>query len=90
MEEVKLDILAFGAHPDDVELGAGGTVAKHVHLGFKVGIVDLTQGQLGSRGTVNDRIIEAAESSMLLGLTIREILKWKMVFFKTMKNTGLK
>jgi len=81
MEQIKLDILAFGAHPDDVELGAGGAIAKHVHLGFKVGIVDLTLGQLGSRGTVNDRIIEAAESSMLLGLTIRENLEMEDGFF---------
>lgn len=90
MEEVKLDILAFGAHPDDVELGAGGTVAKHVHLGFKVGIVDLTLGQLGSRGTVNDRIIEAAESSMLLGLTIRENLEMEDGFFQNDEAHRLK
>lgn len=90
MEEVKLDILAFGAHPDDVELGAGGTVAKHVQLGFKVGIVDLTLGQLGSRGTVNDRIIEASESSMLLGLTIRENLEMEDGFFQNDEAHRLK
>ena len=48
---MKLDILAFGAHPDDVELGAAGTIAKEISLGRKVGIIDLTQGELGTRGS---------------------------------------
>ena len=47
---MKLDILAFGAHPDDIELGCGGTIIKHVENGFKVGIIDLTKGDLGTRG----------------------------------------
>ena len=48
---MKLDILVFGAHPDDVELGCGGTIIKHIKQGFKVGIIDLTKGELGTRGT---------------------------------------
>ena len=56
---MKLDILAFGAHPDDVELGAGGTIAKEVSKGKKVGNVDLTRGELGTRGTPELRDIEA-------------------------------
>ena len=52
---MKLDILAFGAHPDDVELSAGGTLAKHVDMGYKVGIIDLTPSQLSTRGTVENQ-----------------------------------
>lgn len=55
----KLDILAFGAHPDDTELGCGGTLIKHVKEGKKVGVVDLTEGQLGSRGSIAERYKEA-------------------------------
>lgn len=55
MKEIKLDILAFGAHPDDVELGCGGTLAKEISLGKKVGIIDLTRGELGTRGSVETR-----------------------------------
>ncbi|HOS47941.1 MAG TPA: PIG-L family deacetylase, partial [Bacteroidia bacterium] len=65
---MKLDILAFGAHPDDVELGAGGTVAKEVAMGRKVGIIDLTRGELGTRGTAELRDEEAIESSQILGI----------------------
>ena len=56
---MKLDILAFGAHPDDVELGCSGTIAKEVALGKKVGIIDLTRGELGTRGTAEIRDLEA-------------------------------
>ena len=56
---MKLDILAFGAHPDDVELGAAATIAKEVSLGKKVGIIDLTQGELGTRGSKELRKTEA-------------------------------
>ena len=56
---MKLDILAFGAHPDDVELGCGATIAKEISLGKKVGIVDLTRGELGTRGSANLRDLEA-------------------------------
>ena len=52
---MQVDILAFGAHPDDVEIGCGGTIAKHVAQGHSIGLVDLTRGEMGSRGTVIDR-----------------------------------
>ncbi len=69
---MKLDILVLAAHPDDAELGCGGTIAKHVKLGKKVGIVDLTKGELGTRGTVEIRASEAAEAAKILGLAVRE------------------
>lgn len=78
---VQLDVLAFGAHPDDVELGAGGTVAKLIGQGKKVGICDLTRGQLGSRGTVDDRRREAAASARILGVHVRENLGMEDGFF---------
>lgn len=78
---MKLDILAFGAHPDDVELGCGGTIAKEVAKGKKVGIIDLTQGELGTRGTIETRYIEAAESAKILGVSVRENLKFADGFF---------
>ncbi|WCM41791.1 bacillithiol biosynthesis deacetylase BshB1 [Flavobacterium sp. CBA20B-1] len=78
---MKLDILAFGAHPDDVELGCGGTIAKEVSLGKKVGIIDLTQGELGTRGSAEIRAKEAAKASTILGVTFRENLKFKDGFF---------
>ena len=78
---MKLDILAFGAHPDDVELGAGGTIAKEVSLGKKVGIVDLTQGELGTRGSAELRFIEAAKSKEILGVAVRENLGFADGFF---------
>lgn len=78
---MKLDILAFGAHPDDVELGAGGTVAKEVALGRKVGIIDLTRGELGTRGTAELRDEEAIESSRILGIDMRVNLGFRDGFF---------
>jgi len=71
---MNVDILAFGAHPDDVELSAGGTIAKLVEQGLDVGIVDLTRGQMGSRGTPELRKEEAQRSSEILGLKARENL----------------
>ena len=62
---MKLDILAFGAHPDDVEMGCGGTIAKSTSAGKKVGIVDLTRGELGTNGTVEIRHKEASEASKI-------------------------
>lgn len=79
---MKLDILAFGAHPDDVELGAGALLAKQTSLGSKVGIIDLTRGELGTRGTVEDRNAEAAEAAKILGLLVRENLDLKDGFLK--------
>ena len=78
----QLDILAFGAHPDDVELSCGGTIAKEVFAGKKVGIVDLTRGELGTRGSADLRDKEAKQASSILGVTIRENLGFSDGFFK--------
>jgi bacillithiol biosynthesis deacetylase BshB1 len=78
---MKLDILAFGAHPDDVELGCGGTIAKEVALGKKIGIVDLTRGELGTRGTATTRDQESAKAAAILGVSIRENLNMRDGFF---------
>lgn len=71
---MKLDILAFGAHPDDVELGAGGILAVHATEGKKIGIIDLTRGEMGTRGTPELRDEEAKEAGQILGCIIRENL----------------
>lgn len=71
MDSTPLDVLAFAAHPDDVELFAGGTVALLVSQGYRVGIVDLTRGELGSRGSVEAREREAAEAAAILGVQAR-------------------
>ncbi|MFN3951054.1 MAG: bacillithiol biosynthesis deacetylase BshB1 [Thermaurantimonas sp.] len=68
---MQVDILAIGAHPDDVELGAGGTLAKHHALGHKIGILDLTMGEMGTRGTPEVREAEAAEAARILGASFR-------------------
>jgi len=78
---IKLDILAFGAHPDDVELGCGATLAKEISLGKKVGIIDLTRGELGTRGSAEIRDKEAAAAAAVLGVTIRENLNFSDGFF---------
>jgi bacillithiol biosynthesis deacetylase BshB1 len=69
---MKLDILVLPVHPDDAELGCAGTILKHIALGYKVGIADLTKGELGTRGTAEIRDEEAAKAAKILGLTIRE------------------
>jgi bacillithiol biosynthesis deacetylase BshB1 len=79
---VKLDILVLAAHPDDVELGCGGTVAKHVSLGHSVGIIDLTRGELGTRGTPEIRAQEAKDAAAILGVSIRDNLNLKDGFFQ--------
>ncbi len=71
----KLDILAFGVHPDDVELGCSGTILASVAQGKKVGIVDLTQGELGTRGSAEIRRVEAANSAKVLQALVRENLE---------------
>ncbi len=81
MAHQKLDILAFAAHPDDAELACSGTLIKHIKQGLKVGIVDLTQGDLGTRGSIEIREQEAAASSAIMGLTARENLKMADGFF---------
>jgi len=78
---MKLDILAFGAHPDDVELGCSGTIAKEISLGKKVGIIDLTRGELGTRGSVEIRNSESAKASEILGVSVRENLDMRDGFF---------
>ena len=79
---MKLDVLAIGAHPDDVELGCSGTLINEIRRGKKVGIVDLTQGELGTRGTIETRYSEAAEASMIMGVSVRENLKMRDGFFR--------
>ncbi|WP_291960395.1 bacillithiol biosynthesis deacetylase BshB1 [Maribacter sp.] len=78
---MKLDILVFGAHPDDAELGAGGTIAKEIALGKKVGIVDLTRGELGTRGSAEIRDRESAAAAKILGVAVRENLRFRDGFF---------
>lgn len=78
---MKLDILVFGAHPDDVELSAGATVAKEVSRGRKVGVIDLTRGELGTRGSAEIRDKESAEAAKILGLAIRENMEFADGFF---------
>lgn len=78
---MKLDILAFGAHPDDVELGCGATIAKEISLGKKVGIVDLTRGELGTRGSAEIRDEEASAAAKILGVEVRENLRFRDGFF---------
>ena len=79
---MKLDILVFGAHPDDVELGCGGTVIKEVQKGKKVGIIDLTRGELGTRGTAETRNAETKAATEIMGVAIRENMDFKDGFFK--------
>ena len=78
---IKLDILAIGAHPDDIELGCSATLAKEISRGKKVGVLDLTRGELGTRGSAEIRDKEAATASEILGLTVRENLGFKDGFF---------
>ena len=79
---MKLDILVFAAHPDDVELSCSGTVLKHIQLGYKGGIIALTQGELGSLGTAEIRAIESKNASQILGIHHRENLGFKDGFFE--------
>jgi bacillithiol biosynthesis deacetylase BshB1 len=78
---MKLDILAFGAHPDDVELGCAATLAKEISKGKKVGIVDLTRGELGTRGTVTIRTQEAMNAAKIIGAVLRENMGFEDGFF---------
>jgi len=87
---MKLDILAFGAHPDDIELGCGGTIAKEIANGKKVGLVDLTRGELGTRGTAQTRDQEAGDAALFLGVTVRENLGFADGFFVNDKEHQLK
>jgi len=87
---MKLDILAFGAHPDDVELAASGSVLKHIELGKSVGIIDLTQGELGTRGSAAIRKQESDKASKVLGIIARANLKLADGFFEENEESLLK
>ena len=71
----EIDLLAFGPHPDDIEIGIGGTVARHAALGFRVGLCDLTAGEMGSNGTVDERLAEAEAARAVLGAAWRVNLR---------------
>lgn len=86
---MKLAILAIGAHPDDVELGCGATIAKEISLGKKVGILDLTRGELGTRGSAEIREKEAKNGAKILGVAIRENLGFADGFFVNDKEHQL-
>jgi len=86
---MKLDILVFGSHPDDAELGAGATIAKEIANGKKVGIVDLTRGELGTRGTPELRYKEAKKAGEILGLSVRINLEFADGFFVNDKEHQL-
>ncbi len=86
---MKLDILVFGAHPDDAELGAGATIAKEISKGKKVGIVDLTRGELGTRGSAELRDKEAKKAAKILGVSVRENLEFADGFFVNDKEHQL-
>ena len=86
----KIDILAIGAHPDDVELGCAGTIAKEISNGKKVGIVDLTRGELGTRGDVKTRDTESNNAAKLLGVEFRENLNFSDCFFVNDKKHQIK
>jgi len=87
---MKLHILAIGAHPDDVELGCTGTLINHIRKGQKAGVLDLTEGELGSRGTVQSRYEEAQASAGVLGLSMRTNLQMADGFFQNNKEHQLK
>lgn len=86
---MKLDILVFGAHPDDVELGCGGTIIKHTQEGMKVGVIDLTQGELGTRGDALSRQKESKLASKILGISLRDNMKFEDGFFQDDKKNKL-
>jgi len=86
---MKLDILVLAAHPDDAELGCAGTLASHIAKGHKAGIVDFTKGELGTRGTAEDREAEAASSASILGLSVRENLCLEDGFFQNTRESQL-
>ena len=87
---MKLDILALCAHPDDAEISCAATLAKHISLGYKAGVIDLTRGELGTRGTPEIREKEATEAAKILGLTVRENLNLRDGFFGNAEEEKLK
>jgi bacillithiol biosynthesis deacetylase BshB1 len=88
--QTTLDILVFGAHPDDAELGCGGSIAKWTHEGYKVGIIDLTEGELATRGTPEIRKKEALLAKDILKVSIRENLGLSDGFFENNSTNQLK
>jgi len=88
-KSMKLDVLALAAHPDDTELNCAGTLAVLVQQGKKVGVVDLTQGEMGTRGTAELRLIEAENAADILGLAVRENLKLKDTFLENTREHQL-
>jgi len=87
---MKLDILAIGSHPDDIELGCSGTIAKEISNGKRVGLIDLTRGELGTRGTAEIREKEANQAAEILKVSFRENLNFKDGFFKNDEEHQLK
>lgn len=87
---MKLDLLALAAHPDDAELGCGGTLIRHIQAGLKTGVVDLTRGELGTRGTPQQRAEEAAASARVMGLAVRANLGLPDGFFQNSEAHQLK
>tara|TARA_B100001287_G_scaffold69458_1_gene57184 strand:+ start:3037 stop:3750 length:714 start_codon:yes stop_codon:yes gene_type:complete len=85
-----IDILAFGVHPDDIELGCGGTLIKHVNLGYKIGLVDLTRGEMGTRGDISTRAKESEAASNIIGASFRINLKMEDAFIEINKENILK
>ncbi|NQD70346.1 bacillithiol biosynthesis deacetylase BshB1 [Sphingobacterium shayense] len=86
---MKLDLLVVTVHPDDAELGAGGTIAKYVSEGKKVGILDLTRGELGTRGTAETRKIESTRAAEILGVSTRENVGLRDGFFENNEESQL-
>jgi N-acetylglucosamine malate deacetylase 1 len=86
---MKLDILVFAAHPDDAELSCSGTIIKHIEAGLKVGVIDLTKGELGTRGTTEIRAKEATEASRIMNLAIRDNLGMADGFFELTEDNKL-
>jgi len=84
-----LDILVFGAHPDDIELGCAGTIMSHLDLGYRVGVIDLTRGELGTRGSAELRDKESEKASLLMGIKVRLNLGLKDGFFNNDEHTQL-
>ncbi len=88
--ENPLDVLAFGAHPDDVELMAGGTIIKLARLGYRVGMISLTQGEMGTRGTPQQRAQEFAEAARIMGLAMHKMLDMTDGFVEVNRENKLK
>lgn len=87
---MKSDILAIGVHPDDVELSCSGTIINEIKKGKRVSIIDLTQGELGTRGSAETRYIESANAAMIMGVQMRENLKLRDGFFENNEENKLK